>query len=90
MKINLDDVKQWVRNQGNSMWFGKTLVSGIILILMFIPLYILSLAWWLLSPVGFWQVFAVVCIWLISLGWIQGACVFFGFIWIIAIIFGDY
>jgi hypothetical protein len=85
----LEDLKRRIVKQTKSYWFAKTIVSLIIGILMFIPAYVLGLFWWILSPIGFWQVFALVVGWALFLGVFQIGFIVCGIILIIGVIIGE-
>ena len=56
--------RNWLRS---SSWFNesmtpKVLFTLIVAVLTFIPAYLGILVWWLISPAGFWQVFATLAL----------------------------
>jgi hypothetical protein len=85
----LEDLKRRIINQTKSRWFAKVITSLIVGILMFIPAYVLGLFWWLLSPTGFWQMFALIVGWALILGAFQIGFIICGVILIIGVIIGE-
>lgn len=59
-------------------WLGKLLASIILLILIFIPAYFYFLINFLTEPIGFWQNFGIIFLWVIVFGIPQLGFLIFG------------
>ena len=86
---HIDDLKFHVRQFANSNFFVKTILGLVIWVLAFIPAYFYFLVRWLIGPETFWQEFAIFCIFLISIGWIQGLMAFVAVVLTLILIFEE-
>lgn len=82
-----NDLKRRATKLSKSNQSAKVIFSFIVGVIMFIPAYILWFLWWLISPVGFWQIFAIVAGWVAVFGAFQFGLLVFGTILIVAVIF---
>jgi len=73
----------------HSSGLAKTIFVFVIAAICFIPSYIGLLIWWLSSPSGFWQNFAVLALLIIVFGSIQAIAIFFSVILIITVLIKD-
>ena len=73
----------------HSSGLAKTIFTGIIIVICFIPLYIGLFFWWMISPSGFWPVFATSALLLVVFGSTQAICLIIGVIVIINVLIED-
>jgi len=57
-------VRDWLKS---IKWFNDSIIAKsifvlVVMSLVFIPAYLAGLLWWLVSPSGFWQIFAIVAL----------------------------
>lgn len=73
----------------HSSGLAKTIFILIVTAICFIPLYIALFFWWMVSPSGFWPVFATSALLLVVFGSTQAICLFIGVIVIINVLIED-
>jgi len=73
----------------HSSGLAKTIFILIVAAICFIPFYIGLLFWWLISPSGFWPVFATSALLLVIFGSTQTICLIISIIVIINVLVED-
>ncbi len=72
----------------------SNIVAKIIVILIFwgialCPVYLYLFVNWIASPDTFWQSFAIIVIFLVTIGWLQAILAFIAFILMVTVILGS-
>jgi len=75
---------------GNTNTGAKIIVLSIIWLIVSIPFDIYLLVRWGIGPEGFWQEIAMLLVYFIALGWLQGILLFLGIFVSIALILEDF
>lgn len=75
--------------QRHSSGLAKTIFICIVTGICFIPLYIALFFWWMISPSGFWPVFATSALLLVVFGSIQTGVLIVGVIVVINILIDE-
>jgi len=73
-----DSIKEKLKKIINLNIIAKFVIITIIWIIALIPLWLYLLVRLMIDPFGFWQELALFCIFLISVGWLQGVTIFLG------------
>ena len=73
----------------NSNFIATIIVAIVIWAFALIPTELYFIARWLIDPLGFWQEFALFCVFAIGIGWLQAFLIFFGGVLTIAVIIDD-
>ena len=80
---------RWVCDVCNTGPVAKFIVTALIWLVVSVPFDLYLLVRWGMDPNGFWQELAMLIVWGIVLGWLQGILVFFGIILTIAVLLED-
>ena len=78
-----------LRRFANSNFVAKIIVGVVIWGFALIPAWLYCIARMLIDPAGFWQEFALFCVFAIGIGWLQAFLIFFGGVLTIAVIIDD-
>ena len=78
------EINKFIRKHNDDL--SKIIIIIIITLICFIPTYIGILIWWLVSPVGFWQIFTTMALLLVVFGSTQAVAAFFGIFAIISVL----
>jgi len=73
----------------NSNFVAKIIVGIVIWTFALIPTWLYCISRMLIDPEGFWQEFALFCVFAIGIGWLQAFLVFFGGVLTKAVILDD-
>lgn len=81
---------QALMNWANSNFGAKLICLVLIWLIVSIPFDIYLLVRWGIGPEGFWQEIAMLLVYFIALGWLQGILLFLGIFVSIALILEDF
>lgn len=88
-KISQSDFAHSLKRFANSNFVAKIIIGIVIWVFALIPAWLYFLARVLIDPVGFWQEFALFCVFAIGIGWLQAILVFFGGVLTLAVILDE-